>query len=111
MNFNVIIVFVNKYANLQNTTLRHKLLKLSNSFDLLLKYDRLLENERDKWIDMIQKIVDVLVNKQIKKHIIAYEDDKIYRYGYILLCEVFLNLVIALIIGIVFSRTREVFFS
>ena len=38
------------------------------------------------------------------------EDEKIYRYGYVLLCEVFLNLVIALAIGIVFSKTKEVIF-
>lgn len=38
------------------------------------------------------------------------EDEKIYRYGYVLLCEVFLNIIIALAIGIVFSRTKELIF-
>ncbi|RHG13707.1 hypothetical protein DW638_07185 [Tyzzerella nexilis] len=59
---------------------------------------------------MIQKIVDTLVNKQSQNYEIADEDETIYRYGYVLLCEVFLNLVIALVIGIVFSKTKEVFF-
>ena len=59
---------------------------------------------------MIQKIVDILVNKQSQNYIITDEDEKIYRYGYVLLCEVFLNLVIALAIGIVFSKTKEVIF-
>lgn len=59
---------------------------------------------------MIQKIVDVLVNKQSQNSVMTSEDEKIYRYGYVLLCKVFLNLVIALIIGIVFSKTKEVIF-
>lgn len=59
---------------------------------------------------MIQKIVDTLVNKQLQNYEIADEDEKIYRYGYVLLCEVFLNLVIALVIGIVFLKTKEVIF-
>lgn len=59
---------------------------------------------------MVQKIVDVLVNKQSQNYVMTDEDEKIYRYGYVLLCEVFLNLVIALIIGIVFSKTKEVIF-
>lgn len=59
---------------------------------------------------MVQKIVDVLVNKQSQNSVMTHEDEKIYRYGYILLCEVFLNLAIALTIGIVFSKTKEVIF-
>ena len=59
---------------------------------------------------MVQKIVDALVNKQSQNYVMTDEDEKIYRYGYVLLCEVFLNLVIALAIGIVFSKTKEVTF-
>ena len=59
---------------------------------------------------MIQKIVDVLVNKQSKNQVMTDEDEKIYRCGYVLLCEVFLNIIIALAIGIVFSRTKELIF-
>lgn len=59
---------------------------------------------------MVQKIVDALVNKKSQNYVMTDEDEKIYRYGYVLLCEVFLNLVIALAIGIVFSKTKEVIF-
>ena len=53
---------------------------------------------------MIQKIVNVLVIKQSQHQAMTDEDEKIYRYGYILLCEVILNLIIALVIGIVYSK-------
>lgn len=60
---------------------------------------------------MIQKIVDVLISKQLQNHTMTDEDKKIYRYGYVLLCEVVLNLAIALVIGIFFSKTKaEMFF-
>ena len=59
---------------------------------------------------MIQMIVDALVNKQLQDHQMTDEDEKIYRYGYILLCEVVLNLVIALAIGIVFSKFKIIMF-
>lgn len=54
--------------------------------------------------------MDVLVNKQSKNQVMTDEDEKIYRYGYVLLCEVFFNIIIALAIGIVFSRTKELIF-
>lgn len=59
---------------------------------------------------MIQKIVDALINKQLKNYEMTNEEEKIYRYGYILLCEVILNLIIAVLIGILFSKTKEVMF-
>ncbi len=59
---------------------------------------------------MIQKIVDILISKQSQNHTMTDEYEKIYRYGYILLCEVILNLVIALLIGIFFSKTKEIMF-
>lgn len=49
-------------------------------------------------------IVNVLVKKQSQHQAMTDEDEKIYRYGYILLCEVILNLIIALVIGIVYSK-------
>ncbi len=70
----------------------------------------LLKNERSEWIDMIQMIVDAIVKKQSQNHIITEADEKIYRYGYILLCEVALNLVIALVIGIVYSKIPIIMF-
>ncbi len=86
------------------------MLNLAYLSDLLLRYVILFKKERLKWIDMIQKIVDALVNMQAQNSAMTSEDEKIYRYGYVLLCEVFLNLVTALTIGIVFSKTREVIF-
>lgn len=59
---------------------------------------------------MINKIVETLINKQSQNEIITDEDEQIYRYGYILLCEVVLNLAIALVIGIVFLETKEIMF-
>ena len=61
---------------------------------------------------MIQKIVDVLISKQLQNHTMTDEDKKIYRYGYVLLCEVVLNLAIALVIGIFFfeNKSSNVFF-
>ena len=53
---------------------------------------------------MIQKIVNALVKKQAQHQIMTDEDEKIYRYGYILLCEVILNLIIASVIGIVYKK-------
>lgn len=61
-------------------------------------------------VDMIQMIVNALVNKQLQHHTMTDEDEKIYRYGYILLCEVFLNLIIALVIGIVFAKFNIIMF-
>lgn len=59
---------------------------------------------------MIKRIVDILIRKQSESCIIKEAEDEIYRYGYILLFEVALNLVIALVIGIVFSKIKDVFF-
>lgn len=59
---------------------------------------------------MIQKIVDILISKQLQNHTMTDEDKKIYRYGYVLLCEVVLNLVIALVIAILFSKKKAVMF-
>ena len=73
----------------------------------MLNYSK---TERCKWVDMIQTIVDALVNKQSQKCTMTDEDKKIYSYGYILVCEVVLNLVIALVIGIVFSKTKTIMF-
>lgn len=59
---------------------------------------------------MIQMIVNVLVKKQSQHRAMTDEDEKIYRYGYILLCEVILNLNIALVIGIVYSKFNIIMF-
>ncbi|MDD6057092.1 MAG: accessory gene regulator B family protein [Clostridiales bacterium] len=59
---------------------------------------------------MIQKIVDTLIERQSQNYEMTDDDEQIYRYGYILLCEVILNLIIALIVGVVFSKVKEVLF-
>lgn len=59
---------------------------------------------------MINKIVEALISKQSQNEIITDEDEQIYRYGYILLCEVVLNLAITLVIGIIFSKIKEILF-
>lgn len=59
---------------------------------------------------MIQKIVDTIINKQMKDETLTAEDEKIYRYGYILLCEVFLNVMIAIIIGIMSKKLKIIIF-
>ena len=70
----------------------------------MLKYVILFKNERSKLIEMIQTIFYALVNKQLQNEIVTSEDEKIYRYGYILLFEVILNLIIALVIGMVLCQ-------
>lgn len=59
---------------------------------------------------MIEWIVDILIERQLSKRMMGAEDKKIYRYGYILLCEVVLNFVAALIIGIAFHEIFTVVF-
>ena len=64
-----------------------------------------------KWtIEMIKRVVDAIINKQIKEHMLTTQDEKIYRYGYILLCEVILNILIALIIGFIFKEQKIIVF-
>ena len=50
---------------------------------------------------MIEKLVDKMIHKQLEEHAISKEDVNIYRYGYILLCEVLINIIVAAIIGII----------
>lgn len=57
---------------------------------------------------MTEKIVDWLLKKQIENHIISSEDEPIYRYGYILVCEVIINVFLALVIGAGMKDMRTV---
>lgn len=59
---------------------------------------------------MIQKLVDTVINKQIEEKVLKMEEINIYRYGYILLCEVILNLIISLIIGLIFGELKMISF-
>lgn len=58
----------------------------------------------------MQKIVDTIINKQIEEKMLKTEDIKIYRYGYILLGEVLLNLIIAVVIGLIFDELKIISF-
>lgn len=46
---------------------------------------------------MVEKFVEKLVNNQLKEKTISQGEINIYRYGYTLLCEVLLNIIIAII--------------
>ena len=53
---------------------------------------------------MIEKIVDKIINKQLEEKTISKEDINIYRYGYTLVCEVFINIIIAIIIATILKE-------
>lgn len=57
---------------------------------------------------MIQKIVDRIVDRQVENRTIVQEDINIYKYGYFLLFEVLINLIISLMIGVVFHDIKTV---
>ena len=48
---------------------------------------------------MIEKLVDKIISKQLEENTISTEDINIYRYGYILVYEVFVNIIVAAIIA------------
>lgn len=50
---------------------------------------------------MVEKLVDKFIKKQLAENTISKEDVSIYRYGYILVCEVLINIIIAAIIGVI----------
>lgn len=52
---------------------------------------------------MVQKAVDMILNRQFNNSMITNDKISIYRYGYTLLIETFINFVLALLIGIVFD--------
>lgn len=59
---------------------------------------------------MLENIVEKIIEKQVEKQKIDADDVSIYRYGYILMYEVILNLLIALIIGTFFGNLNMIFF-
>ena len=48
---------------------------------------------------MIEKLVSKIISKQLEENTISTEDMNIYRYGYMLVCEVFVNIIVAAIIA------------
>ena len=57
---------------------------------------------------MVQKAVDMILNRQFNNSMITNDKISIYRYGYTLLIETFINFVLALLIGIVFDAVFSV---
>lgn len=57
---------------------------------------------------MIQKIANQFIQYQINKSIISEEDIKIYQYGYILLLETGLNIILSLGLGILMHDVLSV---
>lgn len=53
---------------------------------------------------MVDGFIDKIVDMQVEKGTILEQDIKIYKYGYLLLYELFLNIVIAVVIGLVTNR-------
>lgn len=59
---------------------------------------------------MVERISNKIIDYQIEKGIISKNDINIYRYGYILLFEVMINILIALGIGIILGKVTEILF-
>lgn len=57
---------------------------------------------------MIQKFVDTMVKQQVANEIISKEEVDIYKYGYYLLLEIAMNIIIAMCIGIAFQDIKTV---
>lgn len=57
---------------------------------------------------MLEELVNKIIKKQIEKKTIGQEEAGIYKYGYFLLLEVFLNIIIAFLIGILFKDLKTI---
>ncbi len=57
---------------------------------------------------MIERLAGLITDKQIEKGNIEEKDRAVYQYGYILMAEVFINVMISVIIGILFHTLIEV---
>lgn len=57
---------------------------------------------------MVQEIVEKIIEKQLKEKMITAEDANIYRYGYALVFEVLINIIMAVFIGIVSGDLVEI---
>ncbi|MBQ9610598.1 MAG: accessory gene regulator B family protein [Lachnospiraceae bacterium] len=59
---------------------------------------------------MIEKLADKMIEFQVSKGTIHSEDANIYRYGYILLFEIIINIFISFLMGILLGKIQEVIF-
>ena len=56
---------------------------------------------------MIEKLVDSIIMIQLRMGTIKKDDIKVYRYGYTLMIEVFLNIVVSLTVSIMLGKVKE----
>ena len=56
---------------------------------------------------MVDGFIDKIISTQVEKEIISEQDINIYKYGYVLLYELFVNIVIAVVIGVATNRLGE----
>lgn len=56
---------------------------------------------------MVDGFIDKIICVQVQKGTISEQDISIYKYGYFLLYELFINIVIAVVIGVVTNRWVE----
>lgn len=52
----------------------------------------------------MDRLIEKIVDKQLKNGVISEEDIPVYRYGYLLLFEMLLNIVAGLIVGIMLGQ-------
>lgn len=59
---------------------------------------------------MIQKMINRMVEKQVQEQVIDFKEKNIYKYGYILVFEVVLNVILAIMIGYISHNLGEILF-
>lgn len=60
---------------------------------------------------MIAKVAKAFIGFQISMGLIKEEDSDVYQYGYIIMAEIALNIVISICLGIWLGEVRGIFFS
>lgn len=59
---------------------------------------------------MLQNVINIIINKQVESRTILEDEVNIYRYGYLLMFEVIINVIISVLIGIFFDDLKTVIF-
>ncbi len=57
---------------------------------------------------MLRRQIAKVISWQVDHHVLAEEDRTVYEYGYLLMVEVMINVVIAIVLGVAGSSLREV---
>ena len=57
---------------------------------------------------MLEKFIDKIVDKQVKNKMMSEDEINIYRYGYFLMFEVVMNIIISILIGIIFKDIKTI---